>query len=751
MRITYGPHTGVAVGALCETSFPEFVDWLSQHPRPASHISIEEYPALAAAPSASPEGQRLAAAKAGAWVCFAEFDGNRRHLSTNPRGCAVALDLDYAGLTGADIAARLPGLAFVAYTTFGHRAHAPRWRVIVPTAGELSPSSHRATWAALNAQFGNTADPSAKDITRLNYLPGPCVVPADAQLIRNEGAPFNVVPAPPDTDSSAATPAREGPVEGWSGPADDEELIRKACAIVIRPEERLGSGKSLFQALWEGDADALADRYPAKEPSQPWEYTRADLALINELMYFTGRDEARSLGLALTAGCVTCRGEPGEEMERKLNYAVKRAASGEPRVYKWPSIAVQAAPGIPPDMATALGLLDLSRKPNGQFAPTLINITQILALPQMPRLAHDSFRGEVMIAPSGTEEWRPIDDVVVTRLMMDFERLDFGTIAVDHMRRAIDEVGSRQQFDSATCWLEGLQWDGVPRIDTFFSVYAGAEDDPYSRAVSAYMWTALAGRALVPGCKADMVPVLVGGQGARKTWSLQALVPDPDHYVEVSLTDRDTDMARLMRGKLVGEIGELRGLAKRDLETVKSFITRTHEQWIPKYKEFAITFPRRLLFIGTTNQNQFLEDDTGNRRWLPIVVQNLLRERIEADRLQLWAEGAARFKAGGIAWRDAELLATARHVVHMVTDSWEVNIERWLGEAPQPEAGQPPPPPPGLRPFHIAEVLRGALQMPPERMNRAAEQRAGRVLRGLGFEVAIVRDGSKTLRRWRKL
>lgn len=750
MRITYGPRADVAVGSLYDLSWSQFVEWLAAHPRPQSEITIVEYPALAAAPAASPEGQRLAAAKSGPWVALAEFDGNRRHLSTNPRGCAVALDLDYSGCTAEQIGLTLYGYAFVAYTTFGHTHAKPRWRVIVPTAGPLHAATHRATWAALNLMFGNTADVSAKDISRLNYLPGPCVVPADAQFFAaTDGAYFGVVPAPPEAAPSATT--GEGPVEGWSGPDDDEELIRKVCAIVLRPEEKFGSGKSLFQSLWEPDADILGDRFPSNNTGQAWDYTRADLALANELLYFTGRDAERSMRLALQAGCVTVRHEDDEEMQRKLAYAFRVASRGEPRVYQWPSLPVLAAPGAPPDAVTQMGTLDLTRKPNGQFAPTLVNITQCLAMGAMPRLAFDTFRGEVMIAPCGTEEWRPVDDVVVTRLMMDFERLGFAPIAVEYMRRAIDEVGNRQQFDSAIRWLDTLIWDGVPRVERFFAQYAGADDDHYTRSVSLYLWSGLAGRVLEPGVKADMVPVLIGAQGAGKTWSLQALVPDPDHYAEISLLDRDDDSARLMRGKLVCEIGELRGLSKRDLESVKSFITRRHEQWIPKYREFAITFPRRCVMIGTTNQNQFLEDDTGNRRWLPLTVGKLDRAGIERDRLQLWAEGAALFRRGGVAWRDAETLAQARHVVHMVTDSWEVSIERWLGEAPTPAPGHAPIPPPAERSFHIADVLREALKMPPERMNRTAEMRASRVLRGLGFDVGVVRDGGKTVRRWRKI
>jgi hypothetical protein len=748
MRITYGPRADVAVGALYDLSWSQFVEWLAAHPRPQSEITLAEYPALAAAQSASPEGQRLAAAKSGPWVALAEFDGNRRHLSTNPRGCAVALDLDYSGCTAEQIGLTLYGYAFAAHTTFGHTNAKPRWRVIVPTSGPLNAATHRATWAALNSLFGGTADVSAKDISRLNYLPGPCVVPSEAKFFaQTDGSYFGVVPAPPEAAPSATT--GEGPVEGWSGPDDDEELIRKVCAIITRPEERFGTGKSLFQALWEPDADILGDRFPSAD-GQPWDYTRADLALANELLYFTGRDAERSMRLALQAGCVTVRGEP-EEAERKLSYAFKVANRGEPRVYKWPSLPVQAAPGAPPDAVTQMGTLELTRKPNGQFAPTLVNITQCLAMPAMPRLAFDTFRGEVMIAPIGTEEWRPVDDVIVTRLMMDFERLGFAPIAVEYMRRAIDEVGNRQQFDSAIRWLNALVWDGVPRIERFFPTYAGTEDDHYTRAVSLYLWTGLAGRVLEPGVKADMVPVLIGAQGVGKTWSLQALVPDPDHYAEISLLERDDDSARLMRGKLVCEIGELRGLSKRDIESVKSFLSRRHEQWIPKYREFAITFPRRCLMIGTTNQNQFLEDDTGNRRFLPLTVGKLEREAIVADRLQLWAEGAERYRRSGVAWRDAETLAQARHVVHMVTDSWEVSIERWLGEAPTPPPGHGPIPPPAERAFHIADVLREALKMPPERMNRTAEMRAARVLRGLGFDVAVIREGVRSVRRWKRV
>ncbi|MCV5824559.1 virulence-associated E family protein, partial [Escherichia coli] len=87
-----------------------------------------------------------------------------------------------------------------------------------------------------------------------------------------------------------------------------------------------------------------------------------------------------------------------------------------------------------------------------------------------------------------------------------------------------------------------------------------------------------------------------------------------------SFAEKDDDLARKMRGRLVAEIGELRGLNTKELESIKAFVTRTHENWIPKYREFATQFPRRLVFVGTTNEDEFLADKTGNRRWLPVEV-----------------------------------------------------------------------------------------------------------------------------------
>ncbi|MDF3613626.1 VapE family protein, partial [Enterobacter hormaechei] len=168
-------------------------------------------------------------------------------------------------------------------------------------------------------------------------------------------------------------------------------------------------------------------------------------------------------------------------------------------------------------------------------------------------------------------------------------------------------------------------------------------------------------------------------QGCGKSSGVEALSPDPAFFTEISFAEKDDDLARKMRGRLVAEIGELRGLNTKELESIKAFVTRTHENWIPKYREFATQFPRRLVFVGTTNEDEFLADKTGNRRWLPVEVSKVDVKAIKTDLLLLWAEARETFKRlGGIQFRDAERLGASVHEQYTIKDAWLETVEKWL-------------------------------------------------------------------------
>lgn len=382
----------------------------------------------------------------------------------------------------------------------------------------------------------------------------------------------------------------------------------------------------------------------------------------------------------------------------------------------------------------------------GEILPTAENVKKALASTGAVdwSIGYDAFRDELMWTPRGVVEWRSFGDSDYFRLRVLLEQRGFKTVSKELIRDAVAHAGDENKFDSAVTWLRGLPvHDGVTRVATFLTVYFGVEDTPYARAVATYLWSAMAGRVLQPGVKADMVPILVGPQGIKKSSAVAAMVPAIDHFVEISLGEKDDNLARTMRGKLIGEIAELRGLQTRDLETVKAFVTRTHEQWVPKFKEFAQIFPRRLVFVGTTNQNEFLADETGNRRWLPVNATMADLDSIVRDRLQLWAEAAVLFDSNGVMWSEAQALAGDAHVEHTVTDTWADSIESWLNEAEFDGMA--------LRrddPIRMQDVLIGALNFAPRDISRVHELRVGRILTALGFEKTTRRVTGRLAKVW---
>jgi hypothetical protein len=344
-------------------------------------------------------------------------------------------------------------------------------------------------------------------------------------------------------------------------------------------------------------------------------------------------------------------------------------------------------------------------------------------------IAYDSFRDEIVLSTDGEKNWEPFRDADYVRLRIALERVGFKPPGREITRDAVLLVAEKKRFDSAQLWLDQLTWDGVPRVETFFSTYFRTEDTEYTRSVGRYLWTALAGRVVEPGVKADMVPVAVGDQGTGKSSGVAAIVPDPMFFAEVSFGEKEDDLSRKMRGRLVAELGELRGLHTKELESIKAWVTKRFEDWTPKFREFNTTFPRRLVFFGTTNKQEFLADETGNRRWLPVKVGQVDVQAIERDRLQLWAEGRELFLTLGVDYQSAELLGAEVHGDHMMHDSWETVVREWLDE-PDPLTNET------LRsrnflPTH--EILVNALKFEPRLIKRFDEMRICNVMRALGY------------------
>lgn len=348
---------------------------------------------------------------------------------------------------------------------------------------------------------------------------------------------------------------------------------------------------------------------------------------------------------------------------------------------------VVGATGVGSDpVAQALPVFE--RDAEGRILPTSGNIMLALNRADLTgyRLGFDTFREELMFELGARGGWQPFSDVHYNRIKCALENRGHGFKPVNRtdVKECVLDMAVRNQFDSAQAWLSGMVWDGVPRIDRFLYEYWGAKDTEYTRAVGSYIWTALAARVMDPGCEVHMMPILVGDEGAGKSSTIKALVPDPTYFCEISFDEDDDKQARKLRGVLAVEVSELRGLGTRDEESIYAFVTRSFEKWVPKYREFTTTFPRRCLMFGTSNDAEFLSKE--GRRWLPFDIgaragrsdADMRPDLVARDRDQLWAEGLARWKASGIAWQKAMELGPAARASYVMTHPWEEQITAYL-------------------------------------------------------------------------
>ena len=372
-------------------------------------------------------------------------------------------------------------------------------------------------------------------------------------------------------------------------------------------------------------------------------------------------------------------------------------------------------------------------------------------------VGYDTFRDELVWCAwsgGGRGQWAPWTDEDYTRAQIALEVDGFEPPSFENVRRGVQLAAREKVFDSAQLWLKGLVWDGVDRVDGFMESVVGAPGE-YAAAVGAYLWTAMAGRVLEPGVQADMAPILVGEGGAGKTSLVKALAPAVEFSARISLQMSEDTLARMLRGRLVVEIAELRGLHTKDSESIKDFVTGTHDIWVPKYREFASRSARRFVMIGTTDKEEFLADDAGNnRRWLPVRVGAINLEALTRDRDQLWAEGAARFAGGGVEWQRAEALAGFEHAQYAIEDTWSEVIEAWSAEAFEGElstGGEAGDKTWRACGFTVREALVFGAGLSTTSLTKSAEMRCANILRALGFRKSRnVMRGKSKLTLWRR-
>jgi hypothetical protein len=212
------------------------------------------------------------------------------------------------------------------------------------------------------------------------------------------------------------------------------------------------------------------------------------------------------------------------------------------------------------------------------------------------------------------------------------------------LRRAIHSIARDTQVDPARDLLDRLQseWDGQQRLNAWLSHACGVPFDAYHQAVSASILLGLVARIRKPGVKFDLMPVFVSeAQGTSKSTLAKMLALNDEWFIEnVALGESTKELVLLLGGKSVVEISEMK--TRGAVDQVKAMISATHDEARAAFGRIPVRRPRRNIFVGNTNHLEFLEDPTGARRFLPIVVQgeinlNFVREHMP----QLVGEAAA--------------------------------------------------------------------------------------------------------------
>lgn len=284
-------------------------------------------------------------------------------------------------------------------------------------------------------------------------------------------------------------------------------------------------------------------------------------------------------------------------------------------------------------------------------------------------------------------DWRAVDDVVIARLKTRAFRTGTRFRPTDaFLKENILSIAQDNAFDPVLERVNALQWDGVLRLANWLSMTCGVANDAYHQAVARNVVGGMVKRVRQPGAKHDEMAIFIGPQGSNKSTMCRILALQDEWFSDSFAFDGSPqNTVPQLFGKLVVELGELDGMAKRDVQHIKAFLTRQVDNVTLKYKAFSSEHPRRCVFVGTSNEDTPLVDLTGNRRFLPVRIigeinLDWLRSNIEqivAEAATLEAQGET-FQIPREVWGEASKHQEAARSVNDV----ELRLSAWFEETP---------------------------------------------------------------------
>ena len=607
-------------------------------------------------------------------------NGSRSHIRHRSILC---LDADFADANLWADYELIFGCAAAVYSTHKHTAENPRLRLVIPLSRNVSADEYQAIGRHVASSLGiDKFDDTSYQPQRMMYWPS--TSQDGAFFFRHCDGPFL------DADAELATYHDWKDVSAWPTSSREAELPKTATAKQKDPLEKSGLVGAFCRAYFPID-EAIAAFVPAYQPcDEPNRYTytlgstAAGVVIYEDGKFsysFHGTDPASMQTVNawdlvrlhmfndLDKDC-----PPDMPATSRPSYkAMAKLATQDRRVTA--QIVTDRTAEALADLETPMDEMENWREKlqvtdKGTIAQTIENVVLILRYdPGLTRcLALNEMDHNIVVTRSlpwrtveGMSQWVDADDAALRHYMEKF----YGLYGKDRIFDAVNVVASENKFHPVRDYLEGCEWDEVPRVETLLVDYLGAEDNPYTRAVTRKTLAAAVARVYQPGCKFDYMLTIRGRQGLGKSAFIAKL--GGPWFSDSFTTLQGKDAYEQVLGVWIMEVGELAGMRKAEAETIKLYISKQTDRFRPAYGRRTQEFPRQCIFIGTTNEEQFLRDTTGNRRfWVVDTPPEPIRDQFEdltPDLIRLiWAEAVKIYKAGEKLFLPRNLETRAREI-----------------------------------------------------------------------------------------
>ena len=694
LSIAYGSSCHAKRWVNQQVTFDELCERLSQTVRTPE--TVEEYPKL-------PKSERDRAKDKGGFV-GGKLKGGRRKRDTVEGRSMLTQDADHAGIGFIDSYEMLCPYASCLYTTHGHTPEAPRVRVVVPLTRDVTPDEYAAISRLFAAEWGiDQFDECSHRPHQLMYWP---TTPADGEYVfkRCDGEwldPDRYLAAHPGWRDCAGLPrsVREGGIVERGRKQQEDPLgkqgvigafcrtygINEAVHVFLKDIYQESALQGRFDYIPADSSagvvvydDVFAYSHHATDPACGKLLNAFDLVRIHK---FGGLDEKvpeDTEAAKLPSFKAMCEFAVNDEN-------VKMTIAGERM-----EIAEKEFSGENEDWLKQLEY----EKRSTVVKNTLRNLLLILNNDEkLKGIVFNQLSDGMEIKGEVPWEhpsrfWRDADDAQ----LISYVDLTYGTFSARNYDIAVTKVADDRSYHPIREFLASLpEWDKVPRVDTILVDFLGASDNAYVRAVTRKTLCGAIARVMNPGCKFDTMLVLNGPQGKGKSTLISRLCGEWFNDSLLLNDTKDKTAAEKLQGYWILEIGELAGLKKTEIETLRGFLSRQNDIYRASFGRRATPHPRQCVFIGTTNaENGYLRDTAGNRRFWPVKTPGDAAraswEMTEEEIRQIWAEALVRYKEGEPLHLDNELagMALKEQQIAMEVDEREGMVRDYL-EMPLPE------------------------------------------------------------------